>query len=97
MKSIAVPLLLLVSLCASGAAFAGDMRCGDVVIQDGLLVGPTKYDVLTRCGPPTAREGNRWIYVRPHKHVKILAFNDNGQLTHITEEPPMPNQEPPST
>ena len=41
---------------------AGSMRCGQHTISDGGRTGPGTYEVLKRCGEPTARQGNTWVY-----------------------------------
>jgi hypothetical protein len=42
------------------------------------------YEVLKKCGKPTERYGNTWIYVRSGKPPRVLRFNDAGQLETIT-------------
>ena len=70
-------------LLLSESAFAGYMRCGSHLIVDGGRNGPGKYEVLKKCGNPTERHGNTWIYAKPGKPKRVLHFNPNGLLTSI--------------
>ena len=59
------------------AALAGNIRCGGHLISDGGRNGPGKYEVLKKCGEPTARLGNTWVYERGGKK-SVISFNDSG-------------------
>lgn len=70
------------TLFTNQSAFAGSMSCGVHRIQDGGRVGPGKYEVLKKCGEPTFRQGNSWVYEKSgNRH--ILVFNDSGALNSI--------------
>jgi hypothetical protein len=66
-----------------GPASAASIRCGTHLIMDGQRNGTGKYEVSKKCGSPTERYGNTWIYDRPGEAKKILHFNDSGRLLRI--------------
>ena len=74
---------LISSLFLFGEAFAGSMRCGTHIVSDSNRSGMGKYEVLKRCGEPTERFGNTWVYDQPGQSKKILRFNDSGLLMSI--------------
>ena len=74
----------LASMALSGPASATYLRCGGKLIEGGGRNGPGMYEVLKKCGKPTERYGNTWVYVRSGKPPRILRFNDAGQLETIT-------------
>jgi hypothetical protein len=53
---------ILLSMLFMQTALAGSMRCGTHIISTGGLHGPGKYEVLKKCGEPTVRAGDTWIY-----------------------------------
>lgn len=59
------------------------MRCGSHIISTGQRDGIGKYEVLKRCGEPTERRGNVWIYDEPGKPRRALRFGADGALTDI--------------
>lgn len=64
-------------------ALADSMRCGSHIISTGQLNGPGMYEVLKKCGEPTDRFGNTWIYEKGGtKHVVV--FNTAGELMRIS-------------
>jgi hypothetical protein len=75
--------VLLLSLFASEAVLADNFICGTKIIQSGLRVELTQYEVARDCGEPVAVKGDRWIYVRSGKKITILVFDDSGQLVAI--------------
>jgi hypothetical protein len=79
--------VLLLSLFASEAVLADNFICGTKIIQSGLRVGLTQYEVARDCGEPVAVKGDRWIYVRSGKEITILVFDDSGQLVAIDKRP----------
>ena len=63
-------------------ALAGSMRCGSHIISTGGLHGPGKYEVLKKCGEPTVRSGDTWIY--ENGGVKyVVVFDAAGYLARI--------------
>ncbi len=72
-------------MCLVGPASAatGFMRCGTHIISGSGRMGPGKYEVLKKCGQPTDRFGNTWIYDKAGQARKVLIFDDSGQLMSI--------------
>jgi len=64
-------------------ASADTMICGSHIIKDGQRSGPTKYEVLKKCGEPNEQGWDRWIYDKPGQPTYILKFNANGILNTI--------------
>jgi hypothetical protein len=62
---------------------ANSMKCGSHIVQDGQRGGPGKYEILKKCGEPTERYGNTWIYDKPGMKRYALTFNSNGVLNTI--------------
>lgn len=64
-------------------ATATSMRCGSHIISSGQRHAMGKYEVLKRCGEPTVRQGNTWIYDEPGKMRRVLRFGADGMLSDI--------------
>jgi len=75
--------LILLSMALMELALAGSMRCGTHLISTGGLHGPGKYEVLKKCGEPTARSGDTWIYDRPGGVKYVVVFDAAGYLARI--------------
>ncbi len=69
-------------ICMTQPAQAASMRCGGHIISDGGRAGPGTYEVLKRCGEPTFRQGNTWIYEKNKRRTAIV-FNDSGTISSI--------------
>ena len=84
-------LALIMGVFAVGAlvlpepAAASYLRCGNHIIEDGGRRGPGKYEVLQKCGEPTGRFGDTWIYDRAGEKV-VLRFDPAGMLSRINRE-----------
>jgi len=39
--------------------------------------------VLKKCGEPTQRNGNTWIYDKPGNFKHVVFFDDSGRLMRI--------------
>ena len=76
---VAVAALLVL---AFEPAWAGYIRCGQHTIQDGGRHGGGMYEVLKKCGEPTTRIGNTWIYDSGGKKT-VIKFNDSGRISSI--------------
>ena len=76
--------LLVLGCAMAQTASAGTLRCGNHLIHDGELNGPTKYEVLKKCGEPLTRMGHTWIY-KSGGRTKSLHFNGNGMLITIRD------------
>ena len=64
-------------------ALADSMRCGTHIISSGGLHGPGKYEVLKKCGEPTARSGDTWVYDMPGGMKYVVVFDASGYLARI--------------
>ncbi len=74
----AISFLLVVT---AATVFAAGMRCGGKLVA----IGDTEYQVLRKCGEPSYKAANRWIYDRgAGRFIKILKFG-NGKLLFIEE------------
>lgn len=67
------------------AANAGSMRCGTHLIQDGQRNGPSKYEILKKCGEPAEKGWDTWIYDKPGKAAYSLKFGATGNLIAIRQ------------
>ena len=76
--------LMLGWMVLGDAAQADYLRCGSHLLEAGGRQGPGMYEVLMKCGPPTVRHGNTWIYERSGAR-RIVHFNDAGQLVRVEE------------
>lgn len=68
-------------------AQASSMRCGSHIIESDTLDGVSQYEILKRCGEPTERYGNTWIYDRPGQMRRQLKFGPDGMLEAIDMVP----------
>lgn len=75
---IALSLLLMELALASGS-----MRCGTHLISAGGRPGPGKYEVLKKCGEPTVRAGDTWIYDKPGSEKRVVVFDASGYIARI--------------
>jgi len=80
-KFIAAPMLLSVAFMYPTVASA--MRCGTHIISYGQLNSPGQYEVLKRCGEPTYRQGNTWIYEKSSSVSTQIRFDSNGRILDI--------------
>ena len=75
--------VLLLSTLLMNLAIAGSMRCGTHIISDGGRHGPDKFEVLKKCGEPTARSGNTWIYEQVGGARRVVVFNASSDVARI--------------
>ena len=75
--------VILLSMLLTELALADSMRCGTRIISTGGLNGPGKYEVLKKCGEPTVRSGDTWIYDRPGGVKYVVVFDAAGYLARI--------------
>jgi hypothetical protein len=74
---------ILISIVITESAIArGSMRCGTHMITSNPAGPSGKYEVLKRCGEPTERYGDTWIY-KKGSLTHTLEFSSNGQLKNI--------------
>jgi hypothetical protein len=77
-----VAALLLVTGSIGTAVAEGSMNCGTHLITTGQDESPGMYEVLKRCGEPTYRQGNTWVYEKSGLEHKIR-FDSNGNILDI--------------
>ncbi len=76
--------LILGTLSHTKPVSAASMRCGTDIVN----VGDPEFVVLQKCGPPTYKQGDQWIYDRgPGSFLKIVVFG-LGKVLFIKEEMP---------
>ena len=71
-------LMLINTAYASGA-----IRCGSYIVEGGGRSGPGRYEVLKKCGEPTSKRGDVWIYERGGGGTRVLIFNQAGILDRV--------------
>ena len=82
-KSILIVTVVILSAWALEPALAsGSMRCGTHIISTGSTRGTDMYEVLKKCGEPTERFGNTWVYAKGSSR-RTVHFNSAGQVTRI--------------
>ncbi len=64
-------------------ALADSVRCGSHIISSGERHGTDKYEVLKKCGEPTIRAGDIWIYEKARGAKTIMVFDASGKLSSI--------------
>ena len=80
-KFVGAVVLLTVAFIQPAAA--SSMRCGTHIISSGQNNSPGMYEVLKRCGEPTFRQGNTWIYERSSSVSNRIRFDRNGVILDI--------------
>lgn len=75
--------VFLSTLMLEPAMAAGSMRCGSHIISAGGRSGPGMYEVLKKCGDPTERFGNTWIYNQSGGATRTVHFNTEGNVMRI--------------
>ena len=64
-------------------ALADSVRCGSHIISSGERHGTDKYEVLKKCGEPTIRAVDIWIYEKARGAKTIMVFDASGKLSSI--------------
>ena len=82
MKTLLITLIAGFSILVLQSVYAGSIRCGSHLISDGGRHGPGTYEVLKRCGEPTFRQGNTWVYEKGKKRY-VIVFDVSGQILTI--------------
>ena len=78
----------LLTAFIAGALFtlqtqAETMECDEYVIEDGGAPGSMLSDVIEKCGEPTSRDGDSYIYEQDDA-TYVLVFDDAGNLNSIS-------------
>jgi len=67
---------------ASTAALGGNFYCGQRIIKRG----DSRARVVEKCGPPTSRSSDLWVYDRGRTQFTItLHFRADGTVNRIEE------------
>ena len=74
---------LMLAIVSLQPALAGSLRCGTHVISSGQSNSPGQYEVLKRCGEPTFRQGDTWIYEKSSSVSRQIRFDRNGNILDI--------------
>jgi hypothetical protein len=82
MKRAITFLVFLLGTLAIHQACADSLRCGTKLVD----VGDSVYELLEKCGEPSAREGNRWIYDRGPEKLKMIVRVGEGVVRSIHTE-----------
>jgi len=86
MKRASVILLLSLSMFAMpGVHAAEQFVCGQTIVETG--VGTTREEVLDKCGPPSAKDSDRWYYKNQPGQVTIVLTFQIGTLEQIETIP----------
>ena len=80
---IVASVFILSNLMVEPAFATGSMRCGTHIISSSERRGPDKYEVLKKCGEPTNRAGNTWIYKLPGGATRVVVFDQSGRISRI--------------
>jgi hypothetical protein len=75
--------VLVLAMAIMEPAAASSMKCGTHIISSGQSNSPGQYEVLKRCGEPTFRQGNTWIYEKSSSVSKKIRFDRNGNIVDI--------------
>ena len=73
----------LATLMPVAAVADGSMRCGSHIISAGERNGAGKYEVLKKCGEPTNRSGNTWVYEKSGGARRVVVFDASGRVSRI--------------
>jgi len=82
-KSLLIAASVFLLTLAPGPTLADSVRCGSHILSTGGRHGPDKYEVLKKCGEPTTRAGNTWIYDKSNVSKNVLVFDASGRLMRI--------------
>lgn len=86
MKLATTFLMLLLGTLAMHQACADSLRCGTHLVD----VGDSEDELLDRCGEPSTREGNRWVYERPGELKMIIRVGERVVQSIHTESSEKP-------
>jgi len=75
--------VVLLTIAFVEPAAAGSMSCGTHIISGGQEESPGQYEVLKRCGEPTYRQGDTWIYEKSSSVSHKIRFDSNGNILDI--------------
>ena len=82
MKLATTYLILMLGTLSMQQACADSLRCGTDLVD----VGDSEYDLLDKCGEPSAREGNKWVYDRGPDTLTMIVRVGEGVIQSIYTE-----------
>lgn len=82
-KTILISVTFFFSIVMVEQSIAGSLRCGTHLISSGQRSAPYKHEVLKKCGEPTSRNGNTWIYKQSSSVTRVVRFSSDGQVSSI--------------
>jgi hypothetical protein len=86
MKRASVILVLSLSVFAmQGVHAQPPFVCGQSMVETG--VGTTREEVLEKCGPPSAKDSDRWYYRNQPGQVTVVLTFQIGTLEQIERIP----------
>lgn len=85
MKRMRLILVLSLSVFAIHVAHAQSFMCGQGMVETGM--GTTREEVLDKCGPPTAKDEDRWYYKNQPGQVTVVLTFETGKLEQIEHIP----------
>lgn len=80
MHLISRALLVCGSIFLIPSTFADTLRCGTALVA----IGDSEPELLQKCGPPTAQDGNRWFYDRGDTALPMIVEVGSGKVLNIT-------------
>ena len=85
MKQSSLVLAIVISAFSISAANAQVWYCGQSMVETGM--GTTREEVLDKCGPPTAKDSDRWYYKNQPGQVTVVLTFETGKLMQIETIP----------
>jgi len=82
-KTVLISVTIFFSIVMVGQSIAGSLRCGTHIISSGQRSAPYKHEVLKKCGEPTSRNGNTWLYKKSSSVTRVVRFSGDGQVSAI--------------
>jgi hypothetical protein len=59
-----------------------ELQCGTEIIERDA----SEAEVLEKCGEPTYKEGNQWIYDRGETEKLIIVYIIDGRVAYMEEQ-----------
>jgi hypothetical protein len=82
MKLATTFLIFLLGTLTMHQASSDSLKCGNKLVD----VGDSEYELLDRCGEPSAREGNMWFYDRGPDEQTMIVRVSEGVVRSIQTE-----------
>jgi hypothetical protein len=82
MKLVRTLLMLSLGMLAMSQARSDSLRCETELVD----VGDEVYDLLKKCGEPSAKEGDKWIYDQGPGELRMIVRVADGVVQSIQPE-----------